>query len=66
MMAVQSPPVVMVSVRCPVIRRKGSVTEACNHVLLRVNPNRWEEVVTAQVEIKCPKCRTIHDLSKWV
>jgi hypothetical protein len=66
MMAVESPPAVIKAQRCTTPRRKGPVVEPCNHLLLRVRLDRWEEVVRAHIEIKCPRCGTIHDSSKWV
>ena len=37
----------------------------CNHLLCKVDVDRWEESLTDAVESKCPKCGKVYTLADY-
>lgn len=56
------PAVVRVKVKCTGTRKNG---ERCDHLLFRVDIERWEEALTDAVESKCEKCGTVYTLADY-
>lgn len=63
MVAMAPPEVIKLAIRCTGRRPDGRL---CDHLLLKVRADKWEQALTDAIEGKCPRCGRIYNLSEWV
>ena len=62
------PVIAYVGVRCGKVLKKGRrAGETCNHLLCRIDIERWEDVMTSAIESKCPNddCAAVYTLAEY-